>query len=73
MPKPTTNPGKAKDKAPKVVLQKGKNLTVTVNIPADELSQYGPAEIDALAAKIQELGDALAVAKETEEEDDLDD
>lgn len=73
MPKPATPPGKAKkdEKATKNVASfaKGKSVVVNVNVPADELTQYGQPELEALAANINALADALTAPKEDEVEE----
>lgn len=71
MSKPSSPPGRRKDeKATKNVasFQRAKGVAVNVNIPADELVQYGQAEIDLLASNIVALSEALASVKEDDDE-----
>lgn len=75
MPKPSVPPGQAKkkdEKATKTVASfaKGKSVSVSVTVPADELAQYGAAELEALAVNINALSEALSAVPEDEEDEE---
>lgn len=63
MPKPL------KPARPAKVVPKGKNIGIVVNVNADEIVQYTPTQMDALAAAVDLLADALSRPDEDDDED----
>lgn len=49
---------------------KGKNVVISVNVNADEIVQYTPAQIDALAASVAMLGESLSIQNRNDKEEE---